>query len=75
MNPSHPDSRSPTWNTVPTEVRNALNMKQATDGEFWMGYEDFCQHFVRVYICTLGPDFDMDGVVDKSEFIIMNQKA
>ncbi len=59
--------RSEKWNLVSEEKKRSLCLTQALDGEFWMSYPDFCQYFARVYICTLGPDFDMDGVVDKSK--------
>ena len=59
--------RSDKWNLVPEEVRGTLGLKQELDGEFWMSFQDFCKFFTRVYICTLGPDFDRDGVVDNSK--------
>merc|ERR1712002_243673 len=31
-----------------------------------MTYSDFCKHFSRVYICTLGPDFNLDGIIDSN---------
>ena len=62
-------NRSETWNEVPVNVKTQLGLTRELDGEFWMSYADFCQHFARVYICTLGPDFDRDGVVDKSKFL------
>ena len=36
-----------------------------------MNFNDFCQFFSRVYICTLGPDFDRDGIVDNSKIYFM----
>ena len=44
-----------------------LGVALEADGEFWMNYSDFCKFFTRVYICTQGPDFDHDGLVDKSK--------
>ena len=36
------------------------------DGEFWMSFDDFCSQFGEVSMCTLGPDFDKDGIVDQA---------
>ena len=67
MTPSGVVFRSEKWSLVPSEVRKGLGLKRELDGEFWMNYQDFCRFFSRVYICTLGPDFDRDGKVDKGE--------
>ena len=29
-----------------------------------MSFDDFCLQFDEVSMCTLGPDFDKDGIVD-----------
>ena len=63
--------RSDKWHLVPPEVRKTLGLKQELDGEFWMNFSDFCQFFSRVYICTLGPDFDRDGIVDNSKICLI----
>ena len=63
--------RSDKWHLVPPEVRKTLGLKQELDGEFWMNFNDFCQFFSRVYICTLGPDFDRDGIVDNSKICLI----
>ena len=40
------------------------------DGEFWMEFfTDFCREFEEVSICTLGPDFNHDGVVEAAEAV------
>ena len=35
------------------------------DGEWWMSFHDFRQSFQEVTVCTLGPDFNLDGRADK----------
>lgn len=43
-----------------------MGFHNKVDGEFWMDFfSDFCNEFEEVSICTLGPDFDHDGEVDK----------
>ena len=45
-----------------------MGQNQLDDGEFWMEFfTDFCREFEEVSICTLGPDFNHDGVVDASQ--------
>ena len=61
-------NRSPKWDLVSNSVKSGLGVSQKVDGEFWMNFKDFCQYFTRVYICTLGPDFDQDGIVDQSKY-------
>ncbi|XP_071538694.1 calpain-A-like isoform X2 [Panulirus ornatus] len=52
------------WMGVSEEQRKKLGRTALSDGEFWMSYEDFCDQFEEVSICTIGPDFDQDGTVD-----------
>ncbi|KAK3859138.1 hypothetical protein Pcinc_034716 [Petrolisthes cinctipes] len=53
------------WLGVSEEQRRKLGNASISDGEFWMSYTDFCVQFEEVSICTIGPDFDHDGIVDK----------
>lgn len=46
------------------DTKRKMELQQQPDGEFWMRYNDFCQHFNEVTICTTGPDYDGDGVAD-----------
>ena len=48
-----------------TETKKLMEMEKRDDGEFWMNFRDFCRQFQEVTICTIGPDFDGDGVSDK----------
>ena len=57
------------WKLVSEDIKKELNISETVDGEFWINFEDFCKFFSRVYICTLGPDFDQDGKVDISKLI------
>ena len=62
--------RDKIWESVSGETKEAIGMKKRADGEFWMSYGDFCQHFQEITICTLGPDFDGDGLADKTGRIL-----
>ncbi|XP_066301939.1 calpain-A-like [Branchiostoma lanceolatum] len=55
---------SPLWDRVPQHERDRIGFTDKDDGEFWMDFKDFCQHFTEVTICTIGPDFDADAVAD-----------
>ena len=47
-----------------------MGQNKLDDGEFWMEFfTDFCREFEEVSICTLGPDFNHDGIVDISQVI------
>uniref|UniRef100_A0A671LXC0 calpain-2 n=1 Tax=Sinocyclocheilus anshuiensis TaxID=1608454 RepID=A0A671LXC0_9TELE len=43
------------WNSVQPEEKAKL-VHSAEDGEFWMAYSDFIQHFSKLEICNLTPD-------------------
>ncbi|XP_013421779.1 calpain-A [Lingula anatina] len=57
------------WQWLDEKTREKLHHISKGDGEFWMRYEDFCSEFSEVTICTLGPDFDGDGVTDQAGHI------
>ncbi|GFV93507.1 calpain-B [Trichonephila clavipes] len=57
------DSR---WSEVDLHTKHELEWRRRDDGEFWMEYKDFCREFEEVTICTLGPDFDGDGVAEEA---------
>ena len=49
-------------------MKRAMGQNKLDDGEFWMEFfTDFCREFEEVSICTLGPDFNHDGIVDSSQ--------
>lgn len=56
--------KSSLWSFVPDQEKAKLKLKQSYDGEFWINYTDFLQQFNKVITCTVGPDFDGDGVAD-----------
>ncbi|XP_070572374.1 calpain clp-1-like [Ptychodera flava] len=55
---------SETWDDVSDKEKRSIGWKDKDDGEFWMSFEDFCTHFHEITVCTVGPDFDGDGVAD-----------
>lgn len=57
--------RDPQWSLVDADTKKELEWHQHGDGEFWMKFENFCQEFEEASICTLGPDFDGDGIPEK----------
>ncbi|XP_050680351.1 calpain-B-like isoform X4 [Leptidea sinapis] len=48
--------KSPEWRYIPQSEKDELGLTFDDDGEFWMSFKDFCQHFDRVEICNLNPD-------------------
>ena len=56
-----PVCRSAEWDDVSeSEVPRAV----IDDGEFWISLQDFMTYFSQTTICSLTPDFDMDGSSD-----------
>ncbi|CAG0885337.1 unnamed protein product [Darwinula stevensoni] len=53
------------WRYVDESTKRKLDLQHQADGEFWITYEDFCLEFEEVSMCTMGPDFDSDGIVDR----------
>lgn len=43
----------PEWNKIPKGEREKMGIVFEEDGEFWMTFEDFCQHFVDVSYCRV----------------------
>ncbi|GIY60752.1 calpain-B, partial [Caerostris darwini] len=60
------DSR---WSEVDLHTKTELEWRRRDDGEFWMEYKDFCREFEEVTFCTLGPDFDGDGVAEEAGMV------
>ncbi|CAF4944604.1 unnamed protein product [Pieris macdunnoughi] len=48
--------KSPEWRFIPESEKEELGLTFDDDGEFWMAFKDFCQHFDRLEICNLNPD-------------------
>ncbi|XP_046583104.1 calpain-2 catalytic subunit-like [Haliotis rubra] len=40
------------------------------DGEFWMNMDDFIRYFDQTTICSLTPDFDIDGRSDPLNYVL-----
>ncbi|XP_013405349.1 calpain-9 isoform X1 [Lingula anatina] len=52
--------RSPEWNSIPPEDREAMGLVFRDDGEFWMDFRDFLENFDTLDICNLTPDSPLD---------------
>uniref|UniRef100_A0A1A9ZRB7 Calpain catalytic domain-containing protein n=1 Tax=Glossina pallidipes TaxID=7398 RepID=A0A1A9ZRB7_GLOPL len=52
---------SPEWRYIPDEQKDEIGLNFDRDGEFWMSFQDFLNHFDRVEICNLCPDSAMDS--------------
>ncbi|XP_045530250.1 calpain-B-like isoform X5 [Pieris brassicae] len=48
--------KSPEWRFIPESEKDELGLTFDDDGEFWMAFKDFSQHFDRLEICNLNPD-------------------
>ncbi|BFG05415.1 calpain-A [Drosophila madeirensis] len=44
------------WRYIPEDQKQEIGLTFDRDGEFWMSFQDFLQHFDRVEICNLSPD-------------------
>uniref|UniRef100_A0A1A9WAE2 Calpain catalytic domain-containing protein n=1 Tax=Glossina brevipalpis TaxID=37001 RepID=A0A1A9WAE2_9MUSC len=47
---------SPEWRYIPENQKYEIGLNFDRDGEFWMSFQDFLNHFDRVEICNLCPD-------------------
>uniref|UniRef100_A0A8P4KLF8 Calpain-2 catalytic subunit n=1 Tax=Dicentrarchus labrax TaxID=13489 RepID=A0A8P4KLF8_DICLA len=52
------------WRYISDEDRERLSHR-SEDGEFWMSFSDFLQHYSRLEICNLTPDALSDDSVSK----------
>ncbi|CAL1547299.1 unnamed protein product [Lymnaea stagnalis] len=55
------------WKTIPA---NAVENPNKDDGEFYVCLSDFMKYFSQTTICSLTPDFDMDGCSDSLNHIL-----
>ncbi|XP_059148726.1 calpain-1 catalytic subunit-like [Physella acuta] len=58
---------SPEWNKIP---EGAVKAPNKDDGEFYVCLSDFMKYFSQTTICSLTPDFDMDGSSDSLNHIL-----
>jgi len=43
--------------SVDNNIRNEWNVRVASDGEFWINFDDFEQYYHDVIFCNLAPEF------------------
>ncbi|XP_018913124.1 calpain-B isoform X3 [Bemisia tabaci] len=48
--------KSREWQFISEAEKAEMGLTFDEDGEFWMSYKDFLQHFSRLEICNLSPD-------------------
>lgn len=48
--------QSAEWRFIPDHVKTEIGLNFDSDGEFWMSFQDWMQHFDRVELCNLSPD-------------------
>ncbi|XP_023333917.1 calpain-A, partial [Eurytemora carolleeae] len=44
------------WSFIPEEEKEALGITFSADGEWWMAFKDFKEHFDQVEVCNLSPE-------------------
>ncbi|XP_064614141.1 LOW QUALITY PROTEIN: calpain-2 catalytic subunit-like [Liolophura sinensis] len=49
--------------------KGSISTENKDDGEFWMSLDDFFVYFSQASICSITPDFDMDGRKDGLGYI------
>ncbi|CAH1790763.1 unnamed protein product [Owenia fusiformis] len=52
--------RSPEWNSIPPQDRQAMGLVFRDDGEFWMDFRDFQANMDTLDICNLTPDSPLE---------------
>ncbi|MCL4130364.1 UNVERIFIED_CONTAM: hypothetical protein GTU68_000654 [Idotea baltica] len=57
------------WDHVSADMRRKLLTNNQKDGEFWMCFDDFYKEYEEISMCSIGPDFDNDGIVDKAGMV------
>ncbi|XP_030385583.1 calpain-B [Scaptodrosophila lebanonensis] len=57
---------SPEWRFIPDHQKESIGLNFDRDGEFWMSFQDFLNHFDRVEICNLSPDSLTDEQENRS---------
>lgn len=48
--------QSPEWTVLSQREKEEIGLTFSADGEFWMSYKDFVNHFMKLDICNLNPD-------------------
>ncbi|XP_046333014.2 calpain-2 catalytic subunit-like [Haliotis rufescens] len=59
--------RSDEWSTL--QIGSNLHHDNE-DGEFWIDVDDFIRYFHQTTICSLTPDFDIDGRSDPLNYVL-----
>lgn len=53
--------RSKEWKLIPSSEKVKLGLTFEYDGEFWMSFESFLEHFSKLEICNLSPNSLSEG--------------
>ncbi|XP_071102038.1 calpain-2 catalytic subunit-like [Haliotis cracherodii] len=61
--------KSPNWKKLTDEDRNQL-LEDKEDGEFWMALRDFKVIFFITTVCSLTPDFDINGEAEQLNYVL-----
>ena len=60
------------WKFIPDHEKENLGITFESDGEWWMSYKDFVEHFDQLEMCNLSPE-SMVGFAHKGMCWCVNQ--
>ena len=52
------------WKFIPDDEKENLGITFESDGEWWMSYKDFVEHFDQLEMCNLSPESMVDTAHD-----------
>nr|XP_039267661.1 calpain-A-like [Styela clava] len=66
---------SPLWDEVDRVTKDRIGYADKDNGEWWMEFSDFKKYFADCTICTMGPDFDIDGAATGDSWFLSKIKG